>query len=177
MELVYQYSHTHPIPNTPNSSLTNTRNRETLASYAKLENSHNNMQQPKLSIALSISLYFYSLFPISTIAATPLLIYNIKSAKMSPCSNRIVFHATIVVSIVRYAIHIVSCVKSFVSYWHIVSTYESYDTVCVSYESYHIVRYIDKYFKMRFFVKICTFIWILQIIRLVLNTKLLDYLI
>ena len=27
-KLVYQYSHTHPIPNTPNSSLTNTRNRE-----------------------------------------------------------------------------------------------------------------------------------------------------
>ena len=46
-KLVYQYSHTHPIPNTPNSSLTNTRNRENLAHYAhyaKLENSHNNMQ-------------------------------------------------------------------------------------------------------------------------------------
>ena len=140
MELVYQYSHTHPIPNTPNSSLTNTRNRETLASYAKLENSHNNMQQPKLSIALSISLYFYSLFPISTIAATPLLIYNIKSAKMSPCSNRIVFHATIVVSIVRYAIHIVSCVKSFVSYQRIISAHESYNTMCVSYESHRIVK-------------------------------------
>ena len=57
-KLVYQYSHTHPIPNTHNSSLTNTRNREDLASYAKIENSHDNMQQPKLSIALSISFLF-----------------------------------------------------------------------------------------------------------------------
>ena len=69
-KLVYQYSHTHPIPNTHNSSLTNTRNREDLASYAKIENSHDNMQQPKLSIALSISLYL----TIYTIATTPLLI-------------------------------------------------------------------------------------------------------
>ena len=61
-KLVYQYSHTHPIPNTPNNSLTNIKNRENLASYSKLENSHNNMQQPKSlfhSTILSISCYFH----------------------------------------------------------------------------------------------------------------------
>ena len=61
-KLVYQYSHTHPIPNTPNSSLTNTKNRENLASYSKLENSHNNMQQPNSlfhSTILSVSRYFH----------------------------------------------------------------------------------------------------------------------
>ena len=42
----------------PTSTGTNTGNREDLASYAKLKNSHNNMKQPKLSIALSI---FFSL--------------------------------------------------------------------------------------------------------------------
>ena len=57
-KLVHQYSHTHPIRNTPNSSLTNTRNRENLAPYAKLENSHNNMKRPKLSFALSIFVCF-----------------------------------------------------------------------------------------------------------------------
>ena len=61
---MYQYSHTHPIPNKPNSSLTNTRNKENLTPYAKLENSHNNMKQPKLSIVLSIFIY--------SIAATPM---------------------------------------------------------------------------------------------------------
>ena len=55
-------------------------------------------------------------------------------------------------------IPIVSCVKNFVSYQRIVSAYELYNTVCISYKSYHIVRYIEKCFKMRFFVKICTFI-------------------
>ena len=44
----------------------------------------------------------------------------------------------------------------------IVSVHKSYDTMCVSYESYRkivrIVRYIDKCFKMKFFVKICIFI-------------------
>ena len=76
-----------------------------------------------------------------------------------------------------HTIRIISCGKCFVSYWHIVSSHESYDIVCISYESYHIVkscmnrivsyykivciiRYIDKCFKIRFFVKICTFIWI-----------------
>ena len=79
-KLVYQYSHTHPIPNTPNSSLTNTRNRENLASYSKLENSHNNMQQPNSQFhALFHHLSLYRIF---------------KSAKMSPSSNRIVLHAT-----------------------------------------------------------------------------------
>ena len=61
-KLVHQYSHTHPIPNTPNSSLTNTKNRENLASYSKLENSHNNMQQPNSlfhSTILSVSRYFH----------------------------------------------------------------------------------------------------------------------
>ena len=79
-------------------------------------------------------------------------------------------------------VSIVSCVKSSVSYQRIVRVHESYDTVCIiwiiSYRKIvRIVRYIDKCFKMRFFVKICTFIWILQVVRLVLNTKLLGYLI
>ena len=86
-------------------------------------------------------------------------------------NRRGVLVKNIVVSIVRYAIRIVQyvsyCVqklKSFVSYQCIVSVHESYDTVCVSYELYRkivrIVRYIDKCFKMIFFVEICTFIWI-----------------
>lgn len=51
-KLVYQYSHNNSISNTPNNSLKNTVNRENLASYSKLENSH------KYVVAkLSISLY------------------------------------------------------------------------------------------------------------------------
>ena len=63
-------------------------------------------------------------------------------------------------------IHIVSCVKSFVSYQHIISAHKSYNTVCVSYELHRIVRYIDKYFKIRFFL--------LKFVLLFESKKLLD---
>ena len=60
-----------------------------------------------------------------------------------------------------HTIRTVLYVKNFISYQRIVSAYELYATVCVSYESYRkiirIVRYINKYYKMRFFVKICNF--------------------
>ena len=74
---VWIFSHT-SNPQYPNSSLTNTRNRENLAAYAKLENSHNNMKQPKLSIALSIFFCF------SSIAAIPMsYLYKGRSARWS----------------------------------------------------------------------------------------------
>jgi len=51
-KLVYQYSHNNPISNTPNSSLKNAKNKENLAPYSKLENSHK-----YVAAKLSISLY------------------------------------------------------------------------------------------------------------------------
>ena len=100
-KLVYQHSHTHPIPNTPNSSLTNTSNRENLASCSKLENSYNIMQQPNSlfhSTILSILCFFPSLQLLQHLS-----LYRIfKSAKMSPSSNRIVLHATSLFPRARY---------------------------------------------------------------------------
>ena len=68
-KLVYQYSHNNPNPNTPNSSLTNTKNRENLTLYSKLENSRK---------------YAPANFFISTLfnCHNTLLIQDIKSAKI-----------------------------------------------------------------------------------------------
>ena len=58
IKLVYQYSHNNPIPYTPNGSLTNRKNRENLALYSKLENSHK-YAPANLSISLFVCLFFF----------------------------------------------------------------------------------------------------------------------
>ena len=62
-KLVYQYSYTHSIPNTPNSSLTNNKEQR-FVPYSKLENSH---KYAATNLSISLSFFF------SSIAATHVL--------------------------------------------------------------------------------------------------------
>ena len=68
-KLVYQYFHNNSNPNTPNSSLTNTKNKENLTLYSKLESS-----RKYAPINLSISTLFN--------CHNTLLIQDIKLAKI-----------------------------------------------------------------------------------------------